>query len=230
MDCAGITHLTFDCYGTLVDWEAGILDALVPLSRRRVPPPTPEELLQSFVRHEAQLETGDWQPYRAVLIATLNEMARDLGLALSAGEERTLAESLPDWPPFADTVPALRLLKQRFKLAIVSNTDDDLFAGTARRLEVPFDEVVTAGQVRSYKPREAHFVEVLRRLRVPVGRVLHVAQSLYHDHVPAKRLGFRTAQVRRPSRLTATGLAPAAPARPDVVASSLAELAELLGG
>jgi 2-haloacid dehalogenase len=111
---------------------------------------------------------------------------------------------------------------------IVSNTDDALFAGTQQQLGITFDEVITAEQVRSYKPRSAHFLEALRRLKVPVSQVLHVAQSLYHDHGPARQLGFRTAWIKRPSLLAETGLAPRREVQPDMIFPDLAELAAAL--
>jgi len=155
-------------------------------------------------------------------------MAEELHLPLLAREPALLADSLASWPPFSDTVAALQQLSKRFRLAIVSNTDDALFAGTEMRLKVRFDVVVTAEQVKSYKPGKAHFHEVLRRLGVPVSQVVHVAQSLYHDHVPARQLGFRTAWIKRPSLLTDTGLAPRADVHPDFAFSDLSGLASFL--
>jgi 2-haloacid dehalogenase len=125
-------------------------------------------------------------------------------------------------------VASLQQLSKRFRLAVVSNTDDALFAGTQKQLKIQFDVVVTAEQVKSYKPGKAHFQEVLRRLGVPVSQVLHVAQSLYHDHVPARQLGFRTAWIKRPSLLTDTGLAPQADVRPDFAFGDLSALASFL--
>src|SRR5262249_23000568 len=127
------------------------------------------------------LEALGWRPYRSVLQEVTGLIGKEFGLELTESERHLLANSLPSWPPFADTVPALRRLRKRFQLVILSNIDNALFAQTARRLEVPFDDVVTAEQVRSYKPGEAHFREALRRLKVPPGQILHVAQSLYHD-------------------------------------------------
>jgi 2-haloacid dehalogenase len=224
-----VTHLTFDCYGTLIDWEAGILGALEPWrsgARGGVPIP-PEILLRTFVAQEARIEAGAWRPYRLVLREVFRAMAEEHRWNLSAAEQDVLAETLPKWPPFPDTVAALRRLKERFKLVIVSNTDDDLFAATARRLEVGFDGVITAEQVRCYKPGLAHFEEVLKRFSLVPSQVLHVAQSLYHDHGPAKRLGWRTVWVQRPSRLAIQGLAPPAVVKPDATVTSLAELAEV---
>jgi 2-haloacid dehalogenase len=221
---ADVTHLTFDCYGTLIDWETGILRTVEPLLSERGISTDAPAILRSFVTHEARLEAGGWEPYRQILCSVLAAMAQDFGVTLTKVETNALAASLPDWPPFPDTVAALRQLKKEFRLVIVSNTDDALFAQTARRLEVPFDEVVTAEQVRSYKPGEAHFREALHRIDVPPNQVLHVAQSLYHDHVPARRLGFHTARIDRPTRLGGTGLAPDACVTPDWSGPDLASL------
>jgi 2-haloacid dehalogenase len=218
-------HLTFDCYGTLIDWEKGILASVAPLFERVGRAVPAEAILRSFVAHEARLEAESWRPYREILRAVLIEMAADLNLSLLHSESNLLSDLLPHWPPFPDTVSSLQSLSKRFRLVILSNTDDALFAETQKRLGVQFDEIITAERVKSYKPGKAHFQEALRRLNVPVSQVLHVAQSLYHDHVPAQELGFRTAWINRPSLLAGTGLAPGAHVEPDLVFSDLASLA-----
>ena len=223
-----ITHLTFDCYGTLIDWETGILRALRSALDPHGVKAAPERLLQLYVVNEVRLEAQDWRPYRLVLGETVSFIGQELGVILSPADRDRFVESLPAWPPFPDTVAALRRLGKRFRLVILSNIDDALFAQTARQLGVSFHDVITAEQVRSYKPGEAHFQEALRRLKVPAGNILHVAQSLYHDHVPARRLGFRTAWIERPSLLRATGLAPSATVETDLKFSSLADLADQL--
>jgi len=153
----------------------------------------------------------------------LIEMAAELNLSLLRSESNLLSDLLPHWPPFPDTLSSLQSLSKRFRLVILSNTDDALFAETQKRLGVRFDEIITAEQVKCYKPGKAHFQEALGRLNVPVSRVLHVAQSLYHDHVPAQELGFRTAWINRPSLLTGTGLAPSVEVKPDLIFANLAE-------
>src|SRR5258706_11255212 len=227
-DFAQLSHLTFDCYGTLIDWERGIISCLLTLLSSSGVNPQPVEILRQFVRHESALEAGPWQPYRDILKQVCRNIATDFNILLSESECEKLPNSLADWPLFPDTVTALEQLKRRFRLVILSNTDDDLFARTAARLVVPFDEVITAQQLRSYKPATAHFVEAPRRLGVPISRILHVAQSLFHDHAPAKRLGYRTAWINRTSILPHTGLPPAAIAKPDMQFSSLAGLAAAL--
>ena len=220
-----ITHLTFDCYGTLIDWEQGLLTALKPWLTRCGVETSPELLLRSFVTHEARIEAGPWRLYREVLRGVMSGIAADLGITLDEADAGLLVESLPAWPPFGDTVAALQTLATAYSLVIVSNTDDDLITATQKHLKVRFAEVITAEQVRSYKPARAHFHEALRRLGVPVERILHVAQSLYHDHVPAQQLGFRTAWVQRPSRLSITGLAPEARVQPSLTVPDLKTLA-----
>ncbi|PWU10472.1 MAG: haloacid dehalogenase type II [Verrucomicrobia bacterium] len=223
-----ITHLTFDCYGTLVNWEHGILAAMRPWLRRVGVQAPPDAVLRRFVAHEATIESQRWRSYRDVLRGVMRGIAADFQVALSGSEEWLLADSLSRWPPFADTIQALRRLSTRFSLAIISNTDDALFAVTQERLRIRFDHVITAEQVRSYKPDKAHFQMALRRLDVPVSGILHVAQSLYHDHVPAKALGFRTAWINRPSLLAGRGLAPRAMVTPDFVFSDLSGLVAAL--
>jgi 2-haloacid dehalogenase len=222
------THLTFDCYGTLIDWERGILGAVSPLFEFNTAKPTPEAILRSFVAHEARIESAGWRPYREVLRDVLAGMAAGLGFEIPESKANLLSESLSEWPPFPDTVKALQQLSQKFRLIILSNTDDSLFAGTQKRLGIPFDEVITAERVKSYKPGKAHFEEALRRLHVPASQILHVAQSLYHDHVPARQLGFKTAWINRPSLLAETGLAPSADAEPSFVYRDLAGLTAAL--
>jgi 2-haloacid dehalogenase len=224
-----ITHLTFDCYGTLIDWEQGILAAVTPVFRRSGVDSAPASILRSFVAHEARVEAAGWHPYREVLHEVFIGMARDFKITLPDSESLLLSESLPHWPAFPDTVDALQQLSKKFRLVIVSNTDDALFAGTEKHLGVHFHEIITAEQVKSYKPGLAHFQEVLRRLHLPVSQILHAAQSLFHDHVPAKKLGFRTAWINRPSLLSGTGLAPQANVKPDFVFPDLKGLAQHCG-
>jgi 2-haloacid dehalogenase len=220
--------LTFDCYGTLIDWESGILAALRPVLRQQGVPCDDERLLGLFGAAETEAESGDFKPYREVLRQVMHRMAAALSFPLDAADADCLARSLPGWPPFPDTVAALGRLGARHRLAIVSNVDDDLFAGTRRALGVEFAVVTTAQQVRSYKPRPAHFLTTLERLGLGPGKVLHVAQSLFHDIAPAKALGIATVWVNRRAGRAGHGATPAAEAHPDLVVPDLASLAELL--
>jgi len=150
-----------------------------------------------------------------------------LGFVPSNKEQQSLPDSLPNWRPFPDTVPALRRLKSKFNLGILSNVDDELFSATARQLGINFDQVVTASQARAYKPSLELFRLAQSRVAVPPEQWLHAAQSVYHDVIPAQSLGLSTVWINRPSLRPNTGAAKQASARPDVSVSSLKELADL---
>jgi 2-haloacid dehalogenase len=229
MDTRGITHLSFDCYGTLIDWETGILDQALPLLARAGAKADAVDVLRAYARHESAVEAGAFKAYRTVLAETMRRIGADFGVTLADADCASFAQGLGDWPPFADTVATLARLASRFRLVILSNVDDDLFAITARKLKVDFAAVITAQQVGSYKPAMGHFDAARERLGLGPSNWIHVAQSLYHDHVPAKSIGLRTVWVDRPTRLAGTGIAPPAQVRPDARAASLAEAADLLG-
>lgn len=214
LDLARFEALTFDCYGTLIDWETGLLRALRGIVSTR---DDDERLLRLFAEAEGAIEAGPYLPYREVLAQVVERIA-------AAPDREALARSVPDWPAFADTVPSLQALKRRYRLAIVSNVDDDLFAGTERRLGVPFDAVVTAQQVGSYKPAPAHFHRVLEKLSLPKEKVLHVAQSRYHDIAPAKALGWSAVWVNRRAGRKGSGATPEKDATPDLEVPDLATL------
>jgi len=225
-DFSKTTHLTFDCYGTLIDWESGILGEMVPMLARYEITTPDEAILRLYAELEAEEERGPYRPYREILISVSAKIAAHFGVELVGSDRSSLPDSVGKWPVFADTVDALQRLKVRFKLVILSNIDDDMFAQTARHLYVEFDEVITAQQVRSYKPGKAHFETALLRLGAPRESILHVAQSLYHDHVPAKEMEFSTAWIDRPSKLPHTGLSIPAFVEPDLTFTDLVSLAD----
>jgi len=228
LDFGRFRVLTFDCYGTLIDWESGILAALGPLLAAHGKSLADDKLLELFGGLEAEAEAGEYQSYRKVLEGVARGVGRRLGFEASEQEARSLPESLKNWPPFPDTVAALGKLKNRYKLAIVSNTDDDLFAQTARLLEVPFDWVITAQQAGSYKPSHNNFRLALERIARPADEVLHCAQSIYHDVVPARELGLATVWVNRRGA-KGGGATKAALGQPDVEVPDLKTLAEMAG-
>jgi len=231
LDLDRFEALTFDCYGTLIDWERGISSALRALpGDSSVALPDDDELLERFARLESEAERGAFRPYRHVLEHVASRLAAELDFEVSPEAVRAFAGSVGNWPPFPDTKEALASLAGRYRLAVVSNVDDDLFAGTAGLLGVAFDEVVTAEQVRSYKPAAGHFREVTRRLALPEERVLHVAQSVYHDILPAKELGFRCVWVNRRAGRSGAGATPPATAAPDLEVPDLATLARMVRG
>lgn len=216
---------TFDCYGTLINWEAGLLAALRRILSAHGKNPDDATLLELYGDLEQRAEQGEFHPYRQVLESVVRRFGTELGFAPTPEEARSLPESLPGWGPWPDTVAALQALKARFRLAILSNVDDDLFAATRPHLGVAFDEVITAQQAQAYKPSLKMFELALSRINAPAHRVLHVGQSIYHDVIPAQALGLATVWVNRPSARPGAGAAKAADAKPDVTVTSLAELA-----
>jgi 2-haloacid dehalogenase len=226
LDFSGFRWLSFDCYGTLIDWEPGILGYLQPLLRRKNIVLDDAQVLNLYSEFEPREQGGEYRSYREVLAAVVRDFARELQFAASEDEAGGLAEAIRSWQPFADTVDALRRLKRRYKLAVLSNTDDDLFGLTAPKLGVELDAVVTAQQVQSYKPAVSNFCELLRRCQVPRGQLLHVAESVYHDVVPARLLGIATVWVNR-RQGNAGGATRLVKATPDLEVASVGELAEV---
>jgi len=235
LDLDAFDVLTFDCYGTLIDWETGILAALhraldaAPVAGHNGRPALPADdlLLEGFGRHESEIEGGRYLPYREVLGATLRAIAADTGREVSDEAVAAFSGSVVDWPAFPDSSAALASLHERFRLGVITNCDDDLFAASARRLKTDFDWVVTAQQARRYKPNPRNFELAFERIGLPPKRILHVAQSLFHDHVPAKRLGLSTVWVDRRHDRPGSGATPPATATPDLVVPDMASLAAL---
>jgi 2-haloacid dehalogenase len=217
--------LTFDCYGTLINWEAGLLPVLHRILSAHGKKADDATLLKLYGEFEMLSEQGDFHRYRDVLQSVVRRFGAELGFTPTAEEARSLPDSLASWEPWPDTVAALRRLKSRFRLAILSNVDDDLFATTRPKLGVEFDEVITAQQAQAYKPSLKIFELALSRINAPAHRVLHVGQSIYHDVVPAQALGLATVWVNRPSARPGVGAVKAAEAKPDLTVSSLEELA-----
>ena len=193
--------ISFDCYGTLVDWETGISEAVGEVLESHGVRMSREEILGLYADIEPRVQGSEgFLKYREVLRRVMELMGSELGLELSESELGCLTDTLPGWPVFPDTVGALRALKERYRLAVISNVDDDLFTRTSEALEVEFDAVVTAEQVGSYKPNMRNFEVAMERMGVEKGRWLHVAESLYHDIGPANRLGIQSVWVNRADR------------------------------
>jgi len=224
-----IRLITFDCYGTLVDWESGMLAALRPLFSRDGGAISDVQLLTHYGEVEAAIEAGPYLPYRQVLATVAQEIGRRTGVDISAEEGRAFADSLTRWKPFPDTVASLQTMARRFRLGIISNVDDDLFAETRKKLApVEFDFVVTAQQVGSYKPAFRNFEEAVRRSGLNRQQILHAGQSLFHDVAPANELGISSVWVNRPSIRPGSGAARPGSAKPVYEVHSLAELAALV--
>jgi 2-haloacid dehalogenase len=219
--------LTFDCYGTLIDWESGILSALKPVFVSHRVKLSRDASLELFGGLEAA-EEREYKKYRVVLENVLVKMGERLGFTPTKEQVAGFGQSVADWQPFPDTVDALFNLKQKYKLVILSNVDDDLFAHSAKKLQVAFDDVITAEQCGSYKPSLNNFRIAEKRVGVPKKQWLHVAQSLFHDIAPAKELGLHTVWVNRRWDKEGAGATPPTNATPDFEVRSLEEFARMV--
>jgi 2-haloalkanoic acid dehalogenase type II len=213
--------VTFDCYGTLIDWERGIRDAFSAAAASARTSVDPDAVIKLYVETEAAVEGGPYRRYRAVLAETARRIARQLGWPLPESRARFLADSMPAWPPFPDTNPALRRLADAgYRLGILSNVDDDLLAWSRRHLSAFFEIAVTAQQVGSYKPSPRHFA--MARELIGSARWLHAAQSYFHDVVPARALGIPVAWINRKGETAPDG------GKPDRECRTLTDLADWL--
>jgi 2-haloacid dehalogenase len=194
--------LTFDCYGTLIDWETGIVNGLKPLFARARGSISRDQVLEEFARHEsAQEEQTPAMPYSQLLAVVYKRLAKVWEITTNNEEANTFGASVPDWPEFPDSADALQYLKGHYKLVILSNVDRLSFRSSNAYLKVNFDAIYTAQDIESYKPSDRNFEYMLRRLKEDFGfgktDVLHVAQSLFHDHAPANRAGLASAWIDR---------------------------------
>jgi len=217
--------LTFDCYGTLIDWESGILAALHDVLDGHGLGDDDERLLERYARFEAEAEAGPYLPYREVLARSVRGVAGELGREPTPAEVARFSESVGDWPAFPDSAEALARLARRFRLGVITNCDTDLFARSNQRLGVHFEWVITAQQLGGYKPNPRNFELALEQIGGPRERHLHVAQSLFHDHVPAQKLGLRTAWIDRRHDRPGSGATPPAEATPDFTFPDMATFA-----
>lgn len=213
--------VTFDCYGTLIDWEDGIWSAFQGLAAQHGWTVSREGVLGAYQTVEPVVEAEEYRSYRETLAEASRRVARTFGHDLPSGSEDFLAASLPAWRPFEDTNRALeRIHRAGYRLGILSNVDDDLIAQSLRQLSVPFDLVITAQQVRSYKPELGHFLEARKVIRE--ARWMHAAQSYFHDIVPARALEIPVAWINRHAAVAELE------AKPDFELPDLDGLADLL--
>jgi 2-haloacid dehalogenase len=227
MDFSRFTTISFDCYGTLVDWEAGMLPVLRSILTRHNRDLTDAAILELYGNFEAEAESGPYRSYREVLESVVRAFGKQLDFQPSASEISSLPESVPSWPAFADTVAALTQLKKRYQLAVISNIDNDLFSHTRKFLPVDFDAVVTAENASSYKPALQNFHMALQTLGITREQLLHVGQSIYHDVLPAQALGIASVWVNRKSARPGIGAVRPAQGHPDLEVSDLETLASM---
>ena len=218
--------LTFDCYGTLIDWERGIVETLAPVLGRDGGAVDRERVLEVYARNEAALEAGEYLPYGEIVTRAMTAVCAEFGVEADDDERARFGRSVGEWPPFEDSPEALRRLSSKFRLGVITNCDDDLFALSAQRLGIAFDWVVSAQQAGAYKPSERPFRLALERLDVPAARILHVAQSLYHDHVVANRLGLSSVWIDRRRGMPGSGATPPAEAAPDATYPDMRSFAD----
>ncbi len=225
--------LTFDCYGTLIDWEAGIVGWLKPWAEKHGLAADEAKLLEAFSSSESdQQKAAPGALYPRILAATLDEIGARFGVTPSAEERAAFGNSVKDWPAFPDSAAALADLKRHYKLVVLSNIDRASFAASNAKLGVAFDLIVTAQDVGSYKPAPGHFEQALEQLAAmghPKEKILHTAQSLYHDHVPAKRFGLASIWINRRAGAEGWGATPAPPGEvtPDWEVPSMAAMVAL---
>jgi 2-haloacid dehalogenase len=216
--------ITFDCYGTLVDWEEGMKEPFRRILAAHSLPEDVSALPAKYIQYELWVERRPYMPYRGVLAAsTALLFKQEFGVELTADESQELGRALPQWKPFPEVAEVLQRLKKKYRLAVLSNIDDDLLAATLPVLGVEFDLSVTAEQVRTYKPIKNHWQEALRRFGVTEDRVFHVAASYLHDIMPAKQLGIDCAWINRKNE-KAIGVF-----EPDVTFPDLKPLPDYLG-
>lgn len=215
-----IRYLTFDCYGTLIDWKKGIEDNFKTFAR--FDNPEKVDIFKNYVTIESKAEHG-YSPYRRILATTFLDLADQLNLHPSEEESYGFADSITHWPAFEDTSSTLRSLGKRgYKRVILSNIDKGLLQETINNGDLEVDGFITAEEVKSYKPEHGHWLELLKLYKVSKEEVIHVAGSIYHDIIPVSKLGFRTVWVNRYNESEPTEV------RPTYLVSSLSEILNIL--
>ncbi len=213
--------MSFDCYGTLIDWEEGIWNTISKILKRRGIEEKRERILSLYAQIESRMEKK-YKPYREILKDVMEEMGKILGIKLNEEKKYALVKSIPHWPAFPDTKDALMRIKEDFRIAIISNVDNDIIKESVKNLGVELDFVITAEMAKAYKPNLRVFKYAQKLMQVDKNNWLHAAQSVYHDIIPAKKFGLRTIWIKR----RGFGATPPAYAKADFEFSSLEDLAE----
>lgn len=234
MNLTDFDALSFDCYGTLIDWEHGLKGGLMKMASLAPGAPDIDTLLESYA--EAEATTARQHPdmrYPEVIARSMIATGKAHGIDIPEQLAHDIGASVPEWPAFPDSSEALTRLKKRYKLVILSNVDRNSFAGSNKRLGVEFDAILTAEDIGSYKPNPRNFEALLERVQdmgVAPERLLHVAQSLFHDHVPAKAAGLTTVWIDRRADMAGSGATPIPDdaVQPDWTFRSMAEFADAI--
>lgn len=228
MNLNNITTLTFDCYGTLIDWESGIISALNPFLIQKGIRIEAEEILTLYSRFEPEAEAGEFKSYRRVLQLVMEAFSLHFDFELINSEQDLLANSIGHWPAFPDTVEALIRLSNKFALCIISNIDADLITKTLPHLQVPFSHIIAASEVGSYKPSHSNFLFAKEKIGIQKSEMLHCAQSLYHDIAPTNTLSIQNCWVNRRKGKSGSGATPLSDSIPNFEVSDLKGLADWL--
>jgi 2-haloalkanoic acid dehalogenase type II len=232
MDLRSFKALTFDCYGTLIDWESGILAELKPWVAAGGRELTDDQILEAFGEAESACEAATPSKiYPGILADTMRALAKRWNISATDAQTAEFGDSVPRWPAFRDSAAALQYLKQHYKLVILSNVDRASFAESNKKLQVTFDKIVTAQDVGSYKPDLRNFRQLLAevdKLGIRKEQILHTAQSLFHDVVPAKSVGLKTCWINRRKGRPGGGATkvPTGDATPDIEFASMAALVD----
>ncbi len=228
IDFEKFEFLSFDCYGTLIDWENGIIPVLNNLVANYKINFSEQKSLEMFAKFESEAEAGEYIKYREILKQVVQKIGKELGFQPTELELNCLVNSIKDWQPFPDTITALPALKQKYRLGIISNIDNDLFADSAKHLQVEFDFVITAEQIKSYKPAKNNFEFAIKKMEIAPEKLLHISQSIYHDIVPAKAIGLSTIWVNRRRGKAGFGATLPTRGKPDLEVPDLKSLVDLL--
>ncbi len=215
--------ISFDCYGTLVDWESGIVETVKSVFEKYGKVVESSEILKLYSQIEPELEKT-YKPYKEVLKLVMKKLGEHFGIKLSEVDENALVDSIGNWPVFPDTTETLKKIKELHKIAVISNVDDDIFKLTQEKIGVKFDYIITAQRVGAYKPSMKVFKYAYREFKVSKNEWIHVAQSIFHDIIPAKKFGVKTILVKR----RGFGATPEAYEDADYIAENLKDVIEIL--
>lgn len=221
-------YMTFDCYGTLIDWESGLIASLKPIFKKYNINITPIEILSLYSKLESKAENEQFVIYSEILIQVMGKLFLNFKVDPEPGDERCLVEGIKQFTPFPDTVDALKILDQKYKLGVITNTDKDIFEITKKGLEVDFYYILTSEDVRCYKPSTRVFNKMLNDLNCQPDDIVHVAQSMYHDIQPAQKLGIMSVHVNRSKQRHGFGATPEAEGKADLVVEDLEALSKIL--
>jgi 2-haloacid dehalogenase len=221
-------YMTFDCYGTLIDWESGILNTLFALFKRHNVEVDRDQILSLYAKFESEAERGEYVKYKQILVQIMEMFFSEFQIKPNPDEDKWLVEAITQFEPYPDTVEALQKLAQKYKLGVISNIDRDLFEFSAKKLKVKFTYILTSEDVGSYKPSRKAFKKMLNDLATDPDKIVHVAQSIYHDILPAAGLGITTVHVNRSNLRDGSGATPRVIGNADIVVNDLRSLVEII--